>query len=58
MIDVVVDEIFLLGRKYGVVILWRFDVMSSMCMTTPSIVNLRKISEYDFDSNSVDYCLE
>ena len=52
--DGVVNEIFLLGRKYAVVILWRSDMMSSMCMTTPPIMSLRKLCESNFHSDSMD----
>ena len=58
MIDGVVDEIFLFGRKYVVLILWIYDVMKNICLNTTLMVNLRKLCEYAFDSYSVDDCLE
>ena len=39
-------------------ILWMSDMMISMCMTTPLMVNLRKLCEYASDSDSVDDNLE
>ena len=52
--DGVVDDIFLLGRKYAVMILWRSDMISRMCMTTPLMMNLRKLCEYASDLDSMD----
>ena len=55
----IVEEIFpFRERKHAVMILCRSDMMSSLCVTTALMTNLRKLCEYDSNSNSMDDFLE
>jgi hypothetical protein len=47
------DEIFLSRGKYTVEILRRFEILDCKSMTTPMVMNLKKLSEYSFDSDLI-----
>jgi hypothetical protein len=48
------DEIFLSQRKYTVEILRRFGILDCKSMTTPMVMNLKKLSASSFDSDLID----
>jgi hypothetical protein len=48
------DEIFLSQGKYTVEILRRFGMTDCKSMTTLMVANLKKLSEYSFDSDLID----
>jgi hypothetical protein len=47
------DEIFLSRGKYTVEILRRFEILDCKSMTTPMVMNLKKLSESSFDSDLI-----
>jgi hypothetical protein len=48
------DEIFLSQGKYTVEILRRFGILDCKSMTTPMVMNLKKLSESSSDSDLID----
>jgi hypothetical protein len=48
------DEIFLSQGKYTVEILRRFGILDCKSMTTPMVMNLKKLSESSYDSDMID----
>jgi hypothetical protein len=49
-----IDEIFLSQGKYIVEILRRFGILDCKSMTTPMVMNLKKLSEFSSDSDLID----
>jgi hypothetical protein len=48
------DEIFLIQGKYTTDILRRFSMIDCNSMTTPMVVNMKKLSESSFDLDLID----
>jgi hypothetical protein len=48
------NEIFMSQRKYTVDILRRFGILDCKSMTTPMVMNLKKLSESSSDSDLID----
>jgi hypothetical protein len=47
------NEIFLIQGKYTVEILRRFGILDCKSMTTPMVMNLKKLSESSSDSDLI-----